>query len=38
VEAQVAAGIDPGGIRVSVGIERTEDILGDLDAALAILG
>jgi len=38
VEAQVAAGIDPGGIRISVGIERTEDILGDLDDALAILG
>jgi cystathionine beta-lyase/cystathionine gamma-synthase len=37
VEAQMAAGIDPGGIRISVGIERTEDIMGDLDDALGIL-
>jgi cystathionine beta-lyase/cystathionine gamma-synthase len=30
-----AAGIAPGLIRLSVGIERAEDIVGDLDRALA---
>lgn len=33
-EAQAAAGIAPGGIRLSVGIEDVRDILGDLEAAL----
>ena len=33
--AQVRAGIDPGGIRVSVGLESTKDLVADLDAALA---
>lgn len=37
VEAQVAAGIDPGGIRISVGIEQAEDIMADLEEALALL-
>ncbi len=31
---QVKKGIDPGGIRLSVGIERAEDIINDLKAAL----
>jgi cystathionine beta-lyase/cystathionine gamma-synthase len=35
VDAQLAAGIDPGGIRISVGIEAAEDIMGDLEDALA---
>ena len=33
-EAQLAAGIDPGLIRLSVGLEDTEDIIADLDQAL----
>ncbi|RMG11496.1 MAG: PLP-dependent transferase [Planctomycetota bacterium] len=33
-EEQLAAGIDPGGIRLSLGLERTEDILRDLESAL----
>jgi cystathionine beta-lyase/cystathionine gamma-synthase len=33
-EAQAQAGIHPGGIRLSVGIEDVRDILGDLEAAL----
>ena len=37
VEAQLAAGIEPGGIRISVGLERAEDIQGDLADALATL-
>lgn len=34
IDAQVKAGIDPGGIRISVGIENVEDILADLAQAL----
>ncbi len=34
-EAQAAAGITPGLVRLSVGIEHIDDILADLDAALA---
>jgi cystathionine beta-lyase/cystathionine gamma-synthase len=34
-EAQAEAGIDPGGIRLSLGLEQPEDIIADLDAALA---
>ena len=34
-EAQAAGGITPGLIRLSVGIENIDDILKDLDAALA---
>ncbi len=34
VEAQLAAGIDPGGVRLSMGLEEAEDILADLDVAL----
>ena len=37
-EEQLAAGIDPGGIRLSIGIERAEDVLADLERALAKLG
>ena len=35
-EAQIAAGVQPNMIRVSVGLETIEDILWDLDQALAI--
>jgi methionine-gamma-lyase len=35
VEAQLEAGIDPGGIRLSMGLEEAEDILRDLEEALA---
>ncbi len=38
VEAQRAAGIEPGGIRLSMGVEATADILRDLQSALASLG
>ena len=34
-EAQQEAGIEPGGIRLSMGVEATGDILRDLEAALA---
>jgi len=34
VEKQVAAGIDPGGIRLSIGLEDPDDIIRDLAAAL----
>jgi cystathionine beta-lyase/cystathionine gamma-synthase len=34
-EAQVAGHIDPGGLRLAVGVEEAEDILRDLDEALA---
>lgn len=37
VEAQVAAGIEPGGIRISVGLENAEDIQSDLRDALEAL-
>jgi cystathionine beta-lyase/cystathionine gamma-synthase len=37
-EAQEAAGIHAGGIRLSVGIEDVRDILGDLEAALEASG
>jgi methionine-gamma-lyase len=33
-EAQMAAGIDPGGIRLSIGVESAADIIADLTAAL----
>ena len=33
-EAQVACGITPGLVRLSVGIENIDDILSDLDQAL----
>jgi len=33
-EEQLNAGVTPGLIRISVGIENLEDILGDLDQAL----
>jgi O-acetylhomoserine (thiol)-lyase len=34
-EAQVAAGVIPGVLRVSVGIEHIDDLKADLDQALA---
>lgn len=37
VEDQIAAGLDPGGIRLSMGLERAEDILGDLERAFAAI-
>lgn len=36
VEQQAAGGITPGLVRLSVGIENIEDILADLDQALAV--
>jgi len=33
-EVQAAQGIDPGGVRMSIGIEPAEDIIGDLERAL----
>lgn len=37
IEAQLEAGIHPGGIRMSIGIERAEDIIADLEEAIASL-
>ncbi len=34
-EEQVQRGMDPGGIRLSIGIERSEDIIQDLEEGLA---
>jgi O-acetylhomoserine (thiol)-lyase len=34
-EEQLAAGVTPGMVRLCVGIEHLEDILADLDQALA---
>jgi methionine-gamma-lyase len=34
-EEQIARGMDPGGVRLSIGIERPQDIIQDLDIALA---
>ncbi len=34
-EKQLAAGIDPGLIRLSIGLERPRDVIGDLERALA---
>jgi methionine-gamma-lyase len=34
VEAQVDAGIEPGGIRISLGLENAEDIVADLKEAM----
>ena len=31
---QVARGLDPGGIRLAVGIEHSQDIIRDLESAL----
>lgn len=33
-DEQVAKGIDPGGIRLAIGLEKAEDIIKDLHAAL----
>lgn len=33
---QIRAGIDPGGIRLSMGLEASDDILGDLEKSLKI--
>ncbi len=35
VAAQLDAGIDPGGIRVSIGLEAPQDIMGDLEEAFS---
>ena len=37
-EAQAAAGVDPGGIRLSIGLEHPDDIIADLERAFAALG
>ncbi len=37
VEQQVEAGLDPGGIRLSIGLEPAVDIIADLEAALAAI-
>jgi cystathionine beta-lyase/cystathionine gamma-synthase len=37
-ESQHEAGIEPGGIRLSMGVEATADILRDLEGALASVG
>jgi cystathionine beta-lyase/cystathionine gamma-synthase len=36
-EEQVKRGMDPGGIRLSIGIEKVEDIISDLEMALNII-
>jgi O-acetylhomoserine (thiol)-lyase len=33
-EDQIAKGLDPGGIRLSIGLERPEDIIRDLCISL----
>ena len=38
VEAQIAAGIDPGGIRLSLGLEEPADILADIERAFEAAG
>jgi len=35
IEDQLKAGIDPGGIRLSIGLEAASDIIADLEAALS---
>ena len=35
VEDQVAGGIDPGGIRISLGLEPAQDVIADLERALS---
>jgi O-acetylhomoserine (thiol)-lyase len=35
-EEQLAAGVAPGGIRLSVGIEHIDDIVADLEQALKV--
>ena len=36
-EQLVSAGIDPGMIRLSVGLENVEDIIADLEQAFAVI-
>ena len=36
-DEQVKRGMDPGGIRLSIGIEKVEDIISDLETALNII-
>ena len=38
VEQQVEAGIEPGGIRLSIGLEHPDDLVADLGHALAAVG
>ena len=33
-QAQTEAGIDPGGIRLSIGLEQSDDVIADLSRAL----
>ncbi len=37
VAAQLEAGIDPGGIRISIGLEASQDIMGDLEEAFSMV-
>jgi O-acetylhomoserine (thiol)-lyase len=37
-EAQLATGVSPGYVRLSIGLEHIDDILADLDQALAAAG
>jgi len=37
-QEQLAAGVTPGYVRLSVGLEHPEDILGDLEQALEAAG
>ena len=37
VEHQIEAGLDPGGIRLSIGLEPAADIIADLQAALDVI-
>jgi len=38
VEEQIAAGIEPGGVRLAMGLEEAKDIIADLERALAASG
>jgi cystathionine beta-lyase/cystathionine gamma-synthase len=38
LDEQIRNGIDPGGIRLSVGLEKVDDILYDLSQALNYVG
>ncbi len=37
-EEQAASGVTPGYVRLSIGIEHIDDIIADLDQALAAAG
>jgi cystathionine beta-lyase/cystathionine gamma-synthase len=37
IEAQIEAGMSPGGIRLSIGLEHPADLIADLEQGLAAL-